>query len=52
MYMRLILVINNWRPPSLSELTPNISNIRLTYLGSDASNLYKGNENKNFIGLN
>ena len=28
----------NWRPPSLSELTPIISDMGLTHLGSDASN--------------
>ena len=27
-----------WRPPSLSELTPIISNMRLTHLGLEASN--------------
>ena len=26
-----------WRPPSLSELTPIISNMELTHLGLDAS---------------
>ena len=26
-----------WRPPSLSESTPMISNIGLTHLGSEAS---------------
>ena len=29
--------INIWRPPSLSELTPMISNKGLTHLGSEAS---------------
>ena len=28
---------NIWRPPSLSELTPMISNMGLTHLGSEAS---------------
>ena len=31
----------NWRPPSLSELTPMIFNMGLTYLGSEASNYSK-----------
>ena len=32
----LTLTYNNkWRPPSLSELTPMIFNIGLTYLGSE-----------------
>ena len=29
---------DNWKPPSLSTLTPIISNTELTYLGSEASN--------------
>ena len=28
----------NWRPPSLSELTPMLFNTGLTHLGSEASN--------------
>ena len=31
--------IQNWRPLSLSELTPMLFNTGLTYLGSEASNL-------------
>ena len=27
----------NWRPPSVSELTPIIFNTELTYLGSETS---------------
>ena len=30
-----------WRPPSLSELTPMIFNMRLTHLGSEASDCLK-----------
>ena len=30
----------NWRPPSLSELTPMLFSTRLTHLWSEASNLY------------
>ena len=29
---------NNWRPPSLTKLTPVIFNIELTHLVSEASN--------------
>ena len=54
---------NNWRPPSLSKLTPIIFNMRLTHLGLDASNfifhsnmklyIYKGtNPAQLFIGNN
>ena len=32
--------IYNWRPPSLSELTPVIPNMKLTHLGTEASNYY------------
>ena len=28
---------NNWRPPSLSELTPMLFNTGLSHLGSEAS---------------
>ena len=35
---RVITQFENWSPPGLSELTPNIFYIELTYLGSDASN--------------
>ena len=30
---------NNWRPPTLSELTTIIFNMELTLLGSESSNL-------------
>ena len=33
------VVYINWRPPSLSELTPMIFDMRITHLGLEASNL-------------
>ena len=34
-YLKFKVSTINWRPPSLSELTPMISNMRLTHLGSE-----------------
>ena len=36
--IRLRLICNNWRPPSLSELTPIIFNAELTHFGSKTTN--------------
>ena len=32
----IVSKVKNWRPPSLSELTPMIFNMGLTYLDSEA----------------
>ena len=39
-YINLIIYINIWSPPSLSELTPMIFNTRLTHLRLEASIYY------------
>ena len=39
----------NWRPPSLSELTPIIIKMELTHLISDTSNYY---DNFVFLSIN
>ena len=36
----MLNVMMNWRPTSLSELTPVIFKVELTHLDSDASNYY------------
>ena len=38
------VLANNWRPPSLSELTPMIFVMGLTHLGSEASNSFQTNK--------